>query len=88
MTYRDAVKEFKRSYIGLYINEVDYWTAQQALGVLYRLIMQGWRDNGKTVVKLGNTIPIWETTTETEDNYHIVCASIKGWQGDITLCHP
>lgn len=30
MKYRDAVKEFKRLYIGLYIDEVDYWTAQQA----------------------------------------------------------
>ena len=30
MTYREAVREFKREYIGLWINEVDYWTAQLA----------------------------------------------------------
>jgi hypothetical protein len=30
MTYRNAVREFKRMYVGLYINQVDYWTAQQA----------------------------------------------------------
>ena len=28
MTYRQAVKEFKRIYVGLWINEEDYWTAQ------------------------------------------------------------
>ena len=27
MTYRDAVREFKRQNINLWINQVDYWTA-------------------------------------------------------------
>ena len=27
MTYRDAVKEFKRQNVELWINQVDYWTA-------------------------------------------------------------
>lgn len=30
MTYKDAAREFKQIYIGLYINQTDYWTAQQA----------------------------------------------------------
>lgn len=29
MTKEQAVKEFKLSHISLYINRVDYWTAQE-----------------------------------------------------------
>lgn len=28
MTYREAVKEFKRTHVDLYMEQVDYWTAQ------------------------------------------------------------
>lgn len=30
MTYKDAVREFKRQNIDLYINQVDYWRAWEA----------------------------------------------------------
>lgn len=29
MTYREAVKQFKREYRWLYINKADYWQAHQ-----------------------------------------------------------
>ena len=29
MTYREAVKQFKRDYRKLYIEKVDYWTARE-----------------------------------------------------------
>lgn len=28
MTYKEAVRDFERMYVSLYINRVDYWTAQ------------------------------------------------------------
>jgi len=30
MTKTEAVREFKATFIGLYINRADYWTAQEA----------------------------------------------------------
>lgn len=30
MTYDQAVKDFKRIYLHLYINRVDYWRGQEA----------------------------------------------------------
>lgn len=51
MTYKDAVKEFKDIYIGLYINQVDYWTAQQA-----------WAEYTDSLCKAGQiTEKQWET---------------------------
>ena len=30
MRYEEAVKQFKYSYLNLYLNKVDYWTAHEA----------------------------------------------------------
>lgn len=30
MTYKDAVREFRSQFITLWLNEVDYWRAQEA----------------------------------------------------------
>ncbi len=51
MTYRQAVADFERIYIHLYINRVDYWTADLA-----------WADYTDSLCKGGEiTQKQWET---------------------------
>ena len=54
MTYREAVKQFKREYRYLYINKVDYWQAQQE----WTFFVDSLNRNGEITDKQAST---WST---------------------------
>lgn len=53
MSYKDAVKEFQSQFITLYLNEVDYWQAEQ----VWTAWVDGLCKEGRITQKQYNT---WE----------------------------
>lgn len=54
MRYEIAVRDFKTIYMNLYLNKVDYWTAQEA----WARYIDGLCKNGEITQKQYDT---WET---------------------------
>lgn len=54
MSYKDAVREFRSQFITLWLNEVDYWRAQET----WAAWIDGLCKNGEITEKQYNT---WKT---------------------------